>query len=356
MKIGKERSGDSMLGERDTQVLKTIIIHYMNTGEPVGSRTVAKHSGLALSPATIRNIMMDLEEQGLLRQPHHSAGRVPTAKGFRYYVDHLLDSPHLQLSLRRRIEGGFTPPAEEMHDLIRQASRVLSRVSGHPAIVRAPRPVLGLIRHIQFINLGGGQILTVLVSSDGVVQNRFIKTSEPFSQEQLDKFSRYLNDLLKNLSLAEARQLVLTQLEAEKILFDLVVAQSLKLFQQALQAVDDEELYVEGASQILDYPEFAEIDKIRALLRAFEEKQQLIKLLDESLASEGVKIFISPETPFPEVEWSLVTSNFLRDQAPVGTLGVIGPMRMNYGRVIPLVEFTANLMSSILNKWSTVLR
>lgn len=345
-----------MLGERETQVLNTVIGHYINTGEPVGSRTVAKLSGLSLSPATIRNIMFDLEEKGLLRQPHHSAGRVPTPEGFRYYVDHILDSEHLQLSTRRRIEGGFSPPAAEMHDLIRQASRVLSRVSGHPALVRAPRPTISLIRHIQFITIGAEQILTVLVSSDGVVQNRFIKTSEPFSQEQLDKFSRYLNELLKNLSLVEARQLVLSQLAAEKALFDLMVSQSLTLMYKALQAEEDEELYVEGASQILDYPEFADIEKIRALLRAFEEKQQLIRLLDESLASAGVKIFISPETPLPEVEWSLVTSNFQRDQEPVGALGVIGPLRMNYGKVIPLVEFTANLMSGILNKWVTLPR
>ncbi len=352
MKIGKEPYQGAMLGERESRVLNTIIGQYINTGEPVGSRTVAKFSGLQLSPATIRNIMLDLEEMGLLRQPHHSAGRVPTPKGFRYYVDHLLASPHLHANVRRRIEGGFTPPAEEINDLIRQASRVLSQVSGHPALVRAPRQAISLIRHIQFIHIGGDQILTVLVSSDGVVQNRFIKTAEPFSQEQLDKFSRYLNELLKNLSLVEARQLVLSELAAEKALFDLMVSQSLRLMYKALEADGDEELYVEGASHILDYPEFADIDKIRALLRAFEEKQQLIKLLDQSLACAGVKIFISPETPFPEVEWSLVASNFQRDQEPVGTLGIIGPMRMNYGKVIPLVEFTANLMSGILATWS----
>ncbi len=351
MKIGTGQDVYAILGERETQVLHTIILQYINTGEPVGSRTVSRYSGLSLSPATIRNIMFDLEEQGLLSQPHQSAGRVPTTQGFRYYVDHILSSRNLQASTRRQIEGGFTPPAGEMHDLIRQASRVLSKVSGHPAIVRAPRPAISLIRHIQFINAGGDQILTVLVSLDGVVQNRFIKSTEQFSQEQLDKFSRYLNDLLKNLSLVEARQLVLVQLEEDKVLFDQMFSQALTLSQKALQAEEDEELYVEGASQILDYPEFADLEKIRALFRAFEEKQQLIKLLDESLASAGVKIFISPETTFPEVEWSLVTSNFQRDQEPIGALGIIGPMRMNYVKIIPLVQFTANMMSGILNKW-----
>jgi heat-inducible transcriptional repressor len=356
MKIGITQEFSGILGERETQVLHTVILQYIHSGEPVGSRTVSRHSGLSLSPATIRNIMFDLEEQGLLSQPHQSAGRVPTPKGFRYYVDHILASHNLLASTRRQIEGGFNPPPGELHDLIRQASRVLSKVSGHPAIVRAPRPAITLIRHIQFINAGSDQILTVLVSHDGVVQNRFIKTTEMFSQEQLDKFSRYLNDLLKNLSLDEARQLVLAQLEKEKVLFDRMLSQALSLSQKTLQAEADEELFVEGASQILDYPEFADLEKIRALFRAFEEKQQLIKLLDESLASDGVKIFISPETPFPEVEWSLVTSNFQRDQEPIGAVGIIGPMRMDYVRIIPLVQFTAKMMSGILNKWSILPR
>lgn len=356
MIIGTGQELIGTLGERETQVLHTIILQYINTGEPVGSRTVSRYSGLSLSPATIRNIMFDLEEHGFLSQPHHSAGRVPTPQGFRYYIDHILSSRDLQASTRRQIEGGFTPPANEFHDLIRQASRVLSKVSGHPAIVRAPRSALSLIRHIQFINAGGDQILTVLVSRDGVVQNRFIKSTEQFSQEQLDKFSRFLNDLLQNLSLEEARQLVLAQLEEEKVLFDRMLSQALTLSQKALQAEEDEELYVEGASQILDYPEFSDIEKIRALFRAFEEKQQLIKLLDESLASEGVKIFISQETPFPEVEWSLVTSNFQRDREPIGAVGIIGPMRMNYVKIIPLVQFTAKMMSGILNKWSILPR
>ncbi len=351
MKMGLPQEINGILGERETQVLHTIILQYINSGEPVGSRTVSRSSGLSLSPATIRNIMFDLEEQGLLSQPHQSAGRVPTSRGFRYYVDHIFSSRNLQASTRRQIEGGFTPPAGELHDLIRQASRVLSKVSGHPTIVRAPRPTISLIRHIQFINAGGDNILTVLVSVEGLVQNRFIKSTEQFSQEQLDKFSRYLNGLLQNLSLVEARQLVLVQLEEEKVLFDRMFSQALTLSQKALQAEEDEELYVEGASQILDYPEFADIEKIRALFRAFEEKQQLIKLLDESLASAGVKILISPETTCPEVEWSLVTSNFQRDREPIGAVGIIGPMRMNYVRVIPLVQFTANIMSGILNKW-----
>jgi heat-inducible transcriptional repressor len=330
MKIGTGQETIGILGDRETQVLHTIILQYINTGEPVGSRTVSRSSGLSLSPATIRNLMFDLEEKGLLNQPHLSAGRIPTPQGFRYYVDHILASRDLQASARLQIEGGFSPPPDELHDLIR--------------------------RHIQFINAGGDQILTVLVSHDGVVQNRFIKSSKQFSQEQLDKFSRYLNDLLKNLSLVEARQLVLAQLEEEKVLFDRMLSQALTLSQKALQAEEDEELFVEGASQILDYPEFAEIDKIRALFRAFEEKQQLIKLLDESLASEGVKIFISPKTPFPEVEWSMVTSNFQRDQEPIGAVGIIGPMRMNYVKIIPLVQFTASVMSGILNKWSILPR
>lgn len=354
MRIMKRRMAAAtlpQLSDRESKVLQVVVVEYIHRGVPVGSRLVAKKSGLGLSPATIRNIMCDLEERGLLAQPHFSAGRIPTPQGFRYYVDRILPRGSLQPRMQRQIEGGFVPPARELHDLIRQATRVLARVSGHPAIVRAPRPAISRIKHIQFINAGADNILTVLVSSDGLVQNRFIKSDEPFTQEQLDKFSRYLNELLQNLSLVEARQVVLAQLEEEKVAFDRLLAKALALSQKALQDDTDGELYVEGTSHILDYPEFADIDKLRVLLRAFEEKQQLIRLLDESLLSAGVKIFISPEITTPEIEWSLVISDFRRDLEPIGVLGVIGPIRMNYMRIIPLVQFTADKMSAIISHW-----
>lgn len=340
-----------LLTERETSVLTTVLAHYIQTGEPVGSRTVAKFSGLNLSPATIRNLMLELEERGYLRQPHTSAGRVPTPLGFRYYVDRILPIQELGTGVQRQIEVAFTPSAVDPQELVRQASRALSTVSGHPALVLIPRPQGMLLRHIQFITLGGDGILCLLVAQDHQVQTRFLRVTAAYSQELLDRFSRYLNDICQNLTLAEARRQILAQMEEEKNLFDKMVSQALSLSRQALQSEDDEEeLYIEGTSHILDYPEFsADVEKIRVIFKAFEEKHHLITLLDRTLASQGVHIIISPDEQFPEMQLSLVASSYRCDQSPVGSLGVIGPMRMDYARVVPIVNYTASLMT----KWFT---
>jgi len=345
------RNSTELLKERETLVLKTVLAQYIHTGEPVGSRTVAKLSGLNLSPATIRNLMLELEERGYLRQPHTSAGRVPTPLGFRYYVDRILPIQELGTGVQRQIEEAFAPSAVDPQELFRQASRALSTVSGHPALVLSPRPQGMLLRHIQFITLGGDGILCLLVAQDHQVQTRFLRVKAAYSQELLDRFSRYLNDICQNLTLAEARRQILAQMEEEKNLFDKMVSQALSLSRQALQSEDDEEeLYIEGTSHILDYPEFAaDVEKIRVIFKAFEEKHLLITLLDRTLASQGVHIIISPDEQFPEMQLSLVASSYRSDQSPVGSLGVIGPMRMDYARVVPIVNYTASLMT----KWFT---
>lgn len=339
------------LAERDTLVLKTVVAQYIATGEPVGSRTVSKISGLNLSPASIRNLMLDLEERGYLQQPHTSAGRIPTAKGFRYYVDRILPIGELGPSMQHQIQEAFLPPASEPQDLFRQASRVLSAVSGHPALVLAPRPQAMRLKHIQFIGVGGDGVLIVLISQDNQVQTRFVRSDRRYSQAQLDKFSRYLNELCQNLTLGESRQQILAKMEEEKNLFDLMISQALSLSRQALQNEEEEELYIEGTSQILDYPEFAgDVSKIRSLFQAFEEKHHLITLLDRTLASQGVQIIISPDEHFPEMQLSLVASAYGYHRSPVGSLGIIGPMRMDYARLIPVVRYTASMVTDLLKK------
>jgi heat-inducible transcriptional repressor len=340
-----------LLGERDTRVLKTVVVQYIATGEPVGSRTVARFSGLGLSPASIRNLMMDLEERGFLSQPHTSAGRLPTPKGFRYYVDNILPVQELGPAVREKIQAAFAPPAGEPHELFRQASRVLSAVSGHPALVLAPRPQGMRLKHIQFISLSGDGVLTILVSQDDQVQTRFARGETRFSQDLLDRFSNYLNELCQNLTLGECRQRILATMAEEKSLFDQMVSQALSLSRQALQNDEEEELFIEGTSQILDYPEFTEdVAKIRTMFRAFEEKHRLITLLDRTLAAQGVQIIISPGEHFPEMQLSLVASSYGVQHTPAGSLGIIGPMRMDYARLVPIVRFTASLVTSLLNQ------
>ncbi len=340
-----------LLGERDTWVLKTVVAQYIVTGEPVGSRTVAKTSGLNLSSATIRNIMLDLEERGYLLQPHTSAGRIPTPKGFRYYVDHILPIQELGRSMQQQIQEAFSPPAHEPQELFRQASRVLSAMTGHPALLLAPRPQGMRLKHIQFISLSEDGVLTVLVSQDNQVQTRFVRTEARFPQALLDRFSHYLNELCQNLTLGETRQRILSEMEAEKSLFDKIVSQALSLSRDALQNDDENELYIEGTSHILDYPEFtADVENIRAIFKAFEEKHHLVTLLDQTMAAQGVQIIISPDEHFPEMQLSLVASSYGSRATPLGSLGVIGPMRMDYARLIPIVRYTASMVTGLLAK------
>jgi heat-inducible transcriptional repressor len=343
-----------VLGERDVRVLKTVVAQYIVAGEPVGSRMVAKISGLSLSPASIRNVMLELEERGYLQQPHTSAGRIPTPKGFRYYVDHILPIPELGPSMQQQIQEAFSPPAGEPQELFRQASRVLSMVSGHPALVLAPRPQGMRLKHIQFISLSGDGLLIVLISRDNQVQTRFVRTETRYSQELLDRFSQYLNGLCQDLTLAESRQRILARMLEDKNLVDKMISQALSLSRQALQNEEEEELYIEGTSQILDYPEVAEdVAKIRTIFKAFEEKNHLINLLDQTMAAQGVQIIISPEAYFPEMQLSLVASSYGSHRSPLGSLGVIGPLRMDYGRLVPIVRYTASLVTDLLNKRQT---
>ena len=315
-----------LLGDRFNRVLKTVVSQYIVTGEPVGSRMVAKVSGLDLSPASIRNLMMDLEEQGYLQQPHTSAGRLPTPKGFRYYVDHILPIQELGAGVQQKIQAAFAPPVGEPQDLFRRASRVLSSVSGHPALVLAPRPQATRLKHIQFISLSGDGVLAILVSQDNQVQTRFVRGEFHYSQDLLDRFSNYLNELYQNHTLGESRQKILAKMEEEKSLFDKMVSQALSLSHQALQSEDGEELYIEGTSRILDYPEFAEdVAKLRSMFMAFEEKHRLITLLDQTLAAQGVQIIISPGEPFPEMQLSLVASSYGSRRAPWAAWGSSAP-------------------------------
>jgi heat-inducible transcriptional repressor len=218
----------------------------------------------------------------------------------------------------------------------------------------APRPQGMRLKHIQFIGLSSDGILTILVSQDNQVQTRFVRGDTRYSQDLLDRFSHYLNELCQNLTLGESRQKILAQLEEEKNLFDQMVSQALSLSRQALQSDDEEELYIEGTSQILDYREFAEdVAKMRTMFQAFEEKHRLITLLDRTLAAQGVQIIISPSEDFPEMQLSLVASSYGASHSPLGCLGIIGPMRMDYARLVPIVRYTASMVTDLINQRQT---
>jgi heat-inducible transcriptional repressor len=336
------------LAEREKQVLEAIILDYIQTAEPVGSRTVAKKLKMELSPATIRNVMADLEEMSLLVQPHTSAGRVPTDRAFRYYVDSLLEVRALNRFSRDRIETGLGEKLD-LNEMMRRASSLLSALSKQTGVVLAPRFGSTIFKHVEFIKLQEKKVLVLIVSKMGEVQNKVIEADEAMNQDELDKYSKYLTEIMGGLTLVEAKRKITEELKKEKVLFDKLMYRALLLSQKALEDEEGGNIYIEGRTNLMQLPEFADLEKIRILLMAFEEKTKLVKLLDKALAAHGIQIFIGAENELREMrDCTVITAPYSRENYTLGTLGVIGPTRMDYCTIIPLVGYTARVVGRIL--------
>jgi len=338
-----------VLNSRHQGVLRAIVVDYIRTAEPVGSRTISRKYGFSLSPATIRSTMADLEEMGYVAQPHTSAGRVPTDQGYRLYVDVLMDRPRLSRAEVQRIEQRVNPPAGEVEDVLRETGRLLSALSPYVAVVLAPKLHDRQFRRVQFVSVSRDQALAVLVTDGDLVHHKIVKLDQEMSQDDLDQASRYLTDLLQGRTLGEVRRLLVTQMAKEKAQYDRLLAQALRLGADALSQEGEVDVYVAGADHITEQPEFADLDKMKALFRAFEEKSKLVKILDECLTGENIKVFIGHEVPVWDLEGlSVIAAPYRWGTRPLGVLGVLGPTRMDYGRALALVETTARLVSRAL--------
>lgn len=335
--------------DRHRMVLRALIHEYIDAAEPVGSRTISRHWPLGLSPASIRNVMADLEEMGFLRQPHISAGRVPTEMAFRFYVDSLLKVRKLQQREQKKIRRHYLSTPLEPEELLRRTAAILSTLSDYIGMVVAPNLGLGALKHLQFMKVSDSQILAILVSNAGLVQHKLLADSDGLTQDELDKASRYLSAELAGLSLSEMRQRILNQMQEEKVRFDALLKRALALGEAALTELEKSDVYVEGRAKILNQPEFAHAEKMRAIFNTFEEKSKLLRLLDKSLQAEGLSICIGSENEIDEIkEFSLVASNYQMGSRVIGTLGVLGPTRMNYSRVISVVDYISELVSEFL--------
>ena len=340
------------LTSRMKEVLRIVIEDYILTAEPVSSMTISKKSDLHLSPATIRNIMSDLEEMGLLFQRHTSAGRVATEKGFRFYVDYILDIHELSGAEKMDIRSKYPTYQPEGKDLFRETCRILSASSHCLGVVWAPRLSQLVLQHIEFVKLRKNLTLAILVSTTGIVQNRIIEMDEDLSQSDLDHLSNVLNGVLMGLTLQQVREKLLDQMRMEKNAYDRLFQQAIKLGEQALSSFDETDVFIEGRTHILSEPEFGNISIMTDLFRAFEEKATMVKLLDKCMALRRVQISIGSESQVQEMETcSLVTSTYGCEGRIWGALGVIGPRRMNYSRIIPLVDYSAKLLSEILDTY-----
>lgn len=342
------------LDERPRDILRLIIRSYITSGEPVGSRTLSKFIDWRLSPATIRNIMADLEEAGYLAQPHTSAGRIPSEKGYRFYVDNLAESATVSKSDERYIQATLAE-SDTAEDVMSRASFLLSTISKNVGIVIAPPMAATVLKHIEFVDLGDGKVLVVLVSSTGMLQRKLIRVADRYSQEELDKAGKYLVEKFSGKSLTQIRNELLQRMEAERSLFDRMLA-LLRTWGESLGTEAQptvEGIYVQGTSNILNQPEFADVERMRMLFQMFEEKGRLVKILNECISSnppEGVKIAIGSELGVPELrDFTLITSTYAPNDRTVGFLGIIGPTRMEYDRGIPLVAYLGRVVGEMFN-------
>jgi heat-inducible transcriptional repressor len=346
-------AGDYIVNERIREILHWVIATFIFTGKPVGSRRIARHSREQLSAATVRNIMADLEERGYLHQPHASAGRVPTDKAYRFYVDFLLKRRVIAQRDRDIIDRDLRLEDSAEH-LMERTSQVLSRISKNMGIVISPPISHVALKHVHFIKLADNRILVILVSRAGIVQNRVIGYSEEISQTELDQAARYIVEHFKDRTLFEIRNQILKLIQKEQALYDRFMQRVITLSTKAFSETEggmDAEVYLDGASNLIKTPEFSDINKMKLLFETIEQRSRLAALISRCIEgdTQEVRITIGAENALPGIEdCTIVTSRYVVDDKTQGSLGILGPTRMEYGRAISLVDYVARLFGRVL--------
>ncbi len=349
---------------RGQAVLAAIIKEHLRTGEPVASRSIAGcfAGGAGWSPATIRNVMAELEERGLVEQPHTSAGRVPTDKGYRFYVDHMVGEARLSradlAAIDRTLGLGGAEAGAQPARLMERVSHLLSELSENVGIVVSPPVADSRLEHVEFLQLGDGRVLVVLVFASNVVQNKIIRVDEPLTQGELEQAARYLNTEFSGRSLQAIRAEVLAMMREEKALYDRLLRNAVLLFERSVGGDETEtgDVYIDGASNILAKPDFSDVERLRELFRTFEAKSRLVKILNECIAREpvfgDVHVVIGREHSAPSMQsCALITATYrLGEGGVAGTLGVVGPMRIEYARTIAVVNYIARLVERVLRE------
>ena len=342
-----------ILTSRHAEVLTAVVEDFVRSGEPVGSRSLSRSARFNLSPATLRNVMADLEEGGLLRQPHTSAGRIPTDQGFRYYVNHLSNEIGLAAAFKQQIIDRLQLSQGPLEEILHDGILALAQMTPYVGVVSLPNFRQMVVRHIRFVKLHSRQILAVIVSASGAVRNVLFTAEAEFCQDQLNRFSNCLNSFLGNLTLAEVKRKLLQEMAGDKQSYDELFVQVLALsksfFAQNPEIAGD--VMLDGKLNLLEHPEFADIERMKMIFRTFEEKATIMRVLDSTLEGEDLRVTIGEEHECEEMRCcSLVTAGYGRDGRVLGRVGVIGPTRMNYPLIIPLVNFIADAMSRRLQE------
>jgi len=342
---------DEPLNERAQHLLRLLVESYIRDGQPVGSRALSRESGLNLSSATVRNVMADLEELGFVSSPHTSAGRVPTDKGFRFFVDTLLRLQPLDRAAVSEIRRQLDSSPDSSKALVAAASQLLSSVTQLAGVVTMPRSERASITQIEFVALSDSRVLVVLVFNDREVQNRIIQLERHRSPDELKRAASFLNEQLRGRTVEQARLEILRQLEEAHEHMNQIMKDAITVAYQLFQVPGDEaiEYVMAGETNLMGLAELSNVEKLRRLFETFNEKRDFLHLLDHSLRAEGVQIFIGHESGYRTLDdCSVVIAPYATDDAVVGVLGVIGPTRMAYERIIPIVDVTAKLLGAAL--------
>lgn len=341
------------LSERSLNLFKALVEHYISEGQPVGSRTLARETDFDLSPATIRNVMADLEDMGLITSPHTSSGRIPTAKGYRFFVDSLMRVNKLDSAEMAHIAAELDPGAD-IKSLLERTSSMLSEITHLAGIVMLPRTVHKSLQHVEFVKLSDNRVLVILVMSDREVQNRIIQTAKAYSTIELQQASNYVNRHFIGKDLNNIREDILRELQKAKDEVNHVMQTAIEMAGSALIKGDGAGDYLmAGQTNLMEVAELCDVDKLKRLFEIFSQKRDILHLLDQAIDAKGLQLFIGEESGYEVLDaCSVVMSPYEADGQILGVLGVIGPTRMPYERVIPIVDVTAKMLGTALNSHS----
>lgn len=337
------------INQRAQRLLKLLVSRYIRDGQPVGSRTLSKEVELDLSPATIRNVMADLEDMGLVVSPHASAGRIPTALGYRLFVDSLLHVDPLSDDEIERLRHQLHQ--EDEQHLFKQASHLLSEVTQLASVVTLPHHDSNRLRHVEFLSLSDKRVLVIVVVNEHEVQNRIIHTSRSYTASELEQAANYLNAAFTGRDIKAVREQLLHEMRETRASMDQIMQTAIEMAEKVFSQENHEkrDFVMSGQTNLMGAAQLSDVDKLRHLFEVFSQKRDILHLLDQAIKAQGVKIFIGEESGYDVLgECSVVMSPYTINGEVIGVLGVIGPIRMRYDRVIPIVDLTAKLLSSIL--------
>ena len=338
--------------DRGQHLLRVLIQRYIRDGQPVGSRTLSRDAGLDLSPATIRNVMSDLEDMGLVSAPHTSAGRIPTPKGYRLFVDTLVRYRKPGDGDIRRIRAQIRGESENPESLVGAVSSMLSDITSMSGVVTVPRAPKVKLRQIEFLPLSENRVLVILVVNDREVQNRILHTDRDYSASELQQAQNFINEHYSGLDLEQVRAKLLADLETTRDSMNQTMHEIISVAQSAMDGATDQDnkYVVAGETKLMDFAELSDVETLRRLFDAFSRKRLILDLLDRSIHANGVQIFIGEESGYRIFDGcSVITAPYHVDDDTIGVLGVIGPTRMAYDRVVPIVDITARLLESALS-------